>query len=638
MKKTLIFVFSLILVSTFSLNLNEVLRLYSAMVDDYNRELSKNEFVSFVKSELVNMSLYRFYKNKIVGSMEKREFALNISDFLHAVYLSKKSSNEDEALARALFLAYVNARLQGKNLTVSIIKKTSSFNQVYDDYGRKLRYEAYSILKHLFAYYLGATDEKPPLEISGLEIVNLGYSYKVKVKEYPHISDISKLLNNGDMKDQIVRAIGDLAKRSYKDAAEFRRELSKKVNYVMRFFDRAVASMKEKIASLVVEKTPKESNLWWIRFPIYAALLLSFLKWPSAFKWILTAVLAFESIYMILAFNMNSLAEGLYYSISIFFSFSFVLLLKISKPLKNALWITIAGFFVIFMFVPAYTSIENLSMSENPSLERSPFYDFLKSDLYTSDTSGFRLTLGKLISNLSASREGAKYMTQVLADFVYKMKEKDAVKSLEITQNGIYLTFPKMSDYYSHRSFDLRISDFRKLESMLGDFIAQEKARKRRVSKYLRDLTRKVDRIVEYSADYLRKDFKDYLKAYFSKKVVLGPVLEDIEKIFKKYEGANAKPPSLMIFQTRRGLLMVMLIMMGFTAYHLGLKNFVMPILLIAASLYPFFSRNLNVFVQYGVKPLSIAGNYTYIPVVNVLGLMMSFLMFYEILKRRSGV
>ena len=632
MRRALLTLVIVVATLSFPLNMERILSMYEKLVEDYKGE-RKDEFVSYTASELSNLSLYRFYKNKIVGSVEKREFALNIGDFLDAIYEVKKSEREDERIAQGLFLAYVSADLQGKNLTVSIIKKTNSFNKAFDAYGRKMRIEMYNLVKHVIAYHLGATNVKPPLDFD-LPFKNLGYSYKIRPVRYDYIEDLKGYLK--ELKPQIEKIFDELSKGNYENVAAFRREFLRKSRTVMRFFDRKVAEEKELLARLTVERTPRKVNLLWIRFVIYAILVGIGLKFRRALRWIVTAIVVAEAVYIFTAFNPESLYEGLLYSLAIFFPFAFSVLLNLARFREKILWNILAAFLIISLFIPAYTRIEKLSMEEHTEFRKSPFYSLLKNDLYLSETSGFRLTLGKLTSVLSSSREETRDMVRNFANFVYKLKDKEGIKSVEVTPNGIYVEFPKMSDYYSYKNFDLRIGDFDKMKDLVGDYVAQEDTRKRKAFSYLEDLFKKTDRIVLYSAEYLREDFKGYVSDTFKRKIVLTPILDEMMTHFDV--DGKAKSPSVYIFQTFVGLSSLMVLMMSFFAFNLGVKNIVMPILTLVSAIAPIVVRNLEIFVQYGIKPIEVGGRFVHVPLFTIASLSISILMFYEIFKRRVRV
>ena len=95
MKRTLVLVLIAIYVSLFSaaLDYKKVESLYRNYVEDFLSG-GGDEYVSYVKSQLPYMSLYRFYKIKMVGSIDRREAALTSSNFLAALIEKDVSSIE----------------------------------------------------------------------------------------------------------------------------------------------------------------------------------------------------------------------------------------------------------------------------------------------------------------------------------------------------------------------------------------------------------------------------------------------------------------------------------------------------------------------------------------------------------------
>jgi hypothetical protein len=94
-KKVLIFAIVMVpmLLLPAALDYSKVESLYRGLVSDFLTN-KKDPFVSFVDSQLSYMALYRFYKIKMVGSVDRREAALSSSNFLSALITDRISSVE----------------------------------------------------------------------------------------------------------------------------------------------------------------------------------------------------------------------------------------------------------------------------------------------------------------------------------------------------------------------------------------------------------------------------------------------------------------------------------------------------------------------------------------------------------------
>ena len=287
-----------------------------------------------------------------------------------------------------------------------------------------LKENAEIMIEHTIAYYLGGTDLEPPIKLDIPQYKSLcdGGSCIYRFYRYKAPDEMKGILNREDIvKD--MNEILDRLSQAEGNPKKFSRLLEQESAKLKKKAIGDIDGLKDDFASAIVKTTPKHHNLWWIRYLLY--ILLAFVAWkiPSLRNLLVFLIVTFESFYILFLANFNSMGEELIYSLAVFFTFLFVMLLYLVNIKKKWLYFVIGALAFIFVFAPTYVSSEHLLMKNHPDFHKSPYYDLLRNDLY--DGAKFEKK-GKLSEEELESRFGRE-LSKALSS--KKGKESYAFKS-----------------------------------------------------------------------------------------------------------------------------------------------------------------------------------------------------------------
>jgi len=638
MKKLLIFFMITMGLMAFSLNVEEAYKVFSSLVEDYNSPDSRDQFVITVKKRLKDLSYYRFYRHLLIGSVERREFALNVGDFLVILYEEQKDIDREHKLAVSLFLCYVLSDMMNKNLSESSIKKNPAFNKFFEEYKSYLRKYSRNFFKWILGYYLGVYDEPPP-KIINIQRMDLGY--KQTKKEIP--PDVLKEMNSffsEKIEKEISSILNSVKENPPKDLPSLNRFLNTKALYLWRFLNEEISNLQNRVAKEAVDLIPKKRNIFWFRYLIYGiavcfAIFLRKIRVP-----VFLAILLVETWFLYFLYNSTAYTDTMVYTMLIFFGFSFALLISVKRSFTRKrrmdVYLSILGVaFIVLVFFPRYIDVEELSMSKNQDFLNSPYYGFLKKDVYLNENSPFKKISTSLTSALLASREETKFLVEDLANFLNKLKEVEAVENVEVFQDRLFITTPSFSDFYSHRSFDERRKIFKEQGEKINEYLLNEATREKKAERKLKELKKFLKKITTYSAAQFVKDLEDYVENSFTRVSVMRPVYEDIKDIFKK--DVSSEIPDLWSYQTKKGLALMLIFMLLFLFSVTKKWIMVLPSTVLAsvlAVLSMIGHEKVSIFVQMGIKDIEITTNAIYNFGVEILVILLTLLTIYGILKK----
>ncbi len=739
--------FSLLLFATFTFALHldpiHVLSRYRELVQDYDSSQSQDSFVQYVKEQLPYLSLYRFYKIKMVGSVDKRESALDIPYFMMA--LVKREENKasegmkidfssicggeesfsfefglfteeeerekeekkereciqkilstfsepseetvegqidfNELFARSLFLSYVEADLKRANVSESLVKHSAALTYSFNLYNEYTSADLEKVFTHVIGYYLGVIHERPPFEVEGLSRINCSGCRYIRI--YPggeYLNDFINKFDSNDVlgfKERLKVAVEELSKVKFLSSRDFewkvwligryiyekfvkdnitrmewtdlRKSMPQIIEHVIAYYLNGTdlvppvkLDIEPKIAScgngkctyrFYRYKSPNEMagilNISDVKESLKKALkdlskdvvspeefskklertaeilkqkakrdirdLKDILAYEAArispkkskWSWIrflvyalvfiiflpkkkwkiaLTVIALIEIGYILFFLDLNSPGEGLCYSIAAFFSFVFAMLLSMMKMRERYLFFIYGMSFCLVLFLPTYLNSEELKMSTHPGFHASAYYDLLRDDLF--DGAKFERK-GKLMEEEIESRFG-RLLGKAMA-------AKD---------------FSKSSQFKSALSL--------------------------------------AEKIVKFSDDTLRRDFKNFLIKRLSGRKAM---LQAFDKIFEKYEG-KSMPPSVLSIQSISGAKAAIIFMLVYVLSFFGAANVALGLFGVAAGILLILEK-ARIFIEYAIPYVELTKAFVYLPWSQILLLAFSAAVILKSLRGR---
>ncbi len=260
-----------------------------------------------------------------------------------------------------------------------------------------LKNNAQKMIEHTFAYYLGATDIEPPIKLE-YDVTNLKCGESVctyRFYRYRAPEEIQGIVNIPDVKKSIEKALNQLRNFSG-DSLSFSKEIESVAGELEAKAKSDIENLKEVFAEKVVKISPKKLKYSWLRFLVYVILLIvAMWKFKGRLKDVLLLIIIAEIFYITFAFNPDDRAEGMFYSLAVFFSFAFVILLSLQRLKKKWIYVAFGGLLLVFLFLPTYSSVKYFIMDNHEEFYKSPYYDLLRDDLYD----GAKFELKKKLSD-----------------------------------------------------------------------------------------------------------------------------------------------------------------------------------------------------------------------------------------------
>ncbi|MEN3043295.1 MAG: hypothetical protein ABDH59_08400 [Fervidobacterium sp.] len=562
------------------------------------------------KSIYDDLPLYRFFKIYFVGSTEKAETTKKTGDYLLTLKPFDNVSSDEEALARAVYLSYWEAKLNNRYFDEEIVKNSPVFNEFFSQYQIRVSQAFGNFVQDFVAYIFGLDIpmEDLPKELEKLrDIVIKNYKYE-KVYNGEEKEAIRLLLSN----PELVKIISDTVSEAKKNAAEYDPEtlIMRTRASIFRSAFVYIAGLKDKIATQFVMITPREINLAWLRWVIYGVLLaigyIAFKNINLPFK----LFIASETVYVASFFNMQSTTDGMIYGITFAIAIISSILYFFAKKLYSYLLLSV--FTLIVLFIPSFFT-EDLVMKD--TFSKSPFFKTLSYDI-------FEDSLGKVQRNLKEYNSTINESIQAFSNLISELNIDTNVSE----------------EYFEPQNFSMRIELAKKLRTQykdhvkeIEDFIYFESNRQKKVEKIVSTIKKIFARIVSISSSKFKNQVFDYVKTNFSDKIAT-QLLNELEKIPTK------RVIALPTYKISGALSSVILLSITLFLTAMNLKEAFIPLAgSLATSILALFKYQ-TVFIQVGVPSISLYVNFN-IPYTLVLVLIVGFIWFYpNILRRRERV
>ncbi|QTA37984.1 hypothetical protein JYK00_00020 [Thermosipho ferrireducens] len=570
----------------FGLDLQKAESIYLNYLEAYSKKLDEpfvNDIRPIIEREL---PLYRFYKIRLVGSVEKTDVTKKVGDYLNVIYRKFKGTSEEEQFARAAFFAYLEAILERKKFGPSFIKASPNFNQFFNSYQNKVIFAARSYFTDLLAAHLGA-DIELPYDIDAPHY-NFEFNYKPRYKGgYDY--EIKYLTSS----EELIKAFSSYVELLSKKKPEIiGKSIGRYGGLMQRNIIKVIAGLKNDYSEKIAEITPKAANFWWIRWFVYGGLLAIIFYMKKNWELILTLISISEIIYLFIAFDSLSTGNAALYGLISFFAFlsSIYIFFKNRRYLQFSMAILL----LISLFVPTFF-IKELVMANNSGFDNSVYYDTLFGDVVKDQYSKF----SNIIKNLTSIVNSSIGETE---DIVQRLKIRTKALDGKI----------KDENYMNVVSFEKRIFDVKNIEDELENYQIEEGIRYKQYKsseKALKSFSKKLSRIVDekFEADYLKELGK---KLYYPE---IQPTLSKIEETIKNVEDSKSAPATFI--KEKWGIITFLTLSI---AMFLSAVNFKQDVLWYVASIISgilMLINPLDFLVQYGVPILKV--NYSFaIPIV----------------------
>ncbi|MFN4189880.1 MAG: hypothetical protein ACK4E2_02650 [Pseudothermotoga sp.] len=639
MKKYVLVSLLLLVLQVFSLDMHRSLKIYTQLIDSYNQRDFSHPFLASVERELNSLSLYRYYKLLIAGSTDKREATPDVGDYLGAIYDVVQAHDEDEQLAYSLFLSYLVARMNGTNLTTDIVMKNNSFVKFFSNYRDLLGKEARTFFAWVISYQVGLCEEKPPVEIEKRAQLEADYVFQPPTN-LQHLKDLALFYSDPSvqqtLKEAVQRAVDNITKDPSRAPAHINREAA----FVARDISRPVTTFQAQIAEKAVIVTPKNINLWWLRFAIYIIAIVLALRYGKVLKIVISVLACFEVVYLIYFFDFLSPIESLVYGLFAVLGFLFAIFSLIRRSIKKRVVLELAVLFVIVIIflVPFVFNCDALSMNSFDQLRESVYYSMLKRDLFQDELSKLSYYARSMSSTLYVSMDETKKLITEFVDVLGKVHEKKAIEEITIVPG--YIGFSSSFDFFNADNFDQRMALFSGPSRDLQSYLLDEKSRKSSFESAYRKFSSYVKKIMTYSTWYLREDFSSYLRDLFTAKYpILSSLLRKIP--FDSYINMEMAKPNVPVSKEKTSVSIMLGVMFVFMCMiFLDSKISMLPSIVLAGSaVFKWLSmRDLVVFVEQGIPALKVSVSGSVNPGIFIIAVVLSLFNLYKLLRKGEKV
>lgn len=550
---------------------------YIKMLKEYEGDLQPSELVEDLKRELKLLPVYRLFKLAVVGSVERKERATDITDLLTVFYYKRKPKETEKKLSLALLLAYVSADVSNRHLDESLINKLPAFISAYKDYSVSVVREAISFLKHAIAYLIGLVDS-PPEGFNGGRVGRLdlsaNFDYLVYKKGKYH-KDILDMIMNSELKDEVFRKAREIIEEK-PDEKKVKIMITRASASLSREIRSILSKRQGELVKMVMEKSPRRYDLWWLRILIYASLIvLAFkLKNPTFWKYSIYSILIFEFLYVsFISKGFFGLFDSVFYTFMGFFLFIFSVL-KFSTLLRDGKVKTLSGkiglftmmmVVVILLVVPIYRNSNGLRITNLGDLDKSIYYEQLKEDVYEGQDSELRKLIVS-ISSLSAKEQNdLKNLVRKTGNAFSNFMLQSAVKDVRISNGKLNFRIPTFSEFYSISNRENYSEEVESLRKTFDNFILDSNARCREIERSMNKLFKISRRYYELSNEKMRKDFKEYMVKSFGRSKITKFMVDEMNTLFDQLEDEPVRAITIRPYRTYHGIRAILILMMLFS-------------------------------------------------------------------------
>ena len=634
MKKNIIFLL-IILISVVSLSFNvqKVEDLYTTFIEEYSnldeyvlgdREGALEGFAT----HLDNLGSYRFYRNIMIGTAEYTDRPSDIQRYLTDLHGLLEYDSQEEKLAYAGFLGYIQAQLSGEGLSREIIRSLPAYFTTVQDFKNNMENDALTYMGNVIAYALGVFDESPYKDIkrydSDAEISNKDFYFyqgepnenynEIIIQNKETLNEEIQNLHEQDLTGMDLEfAIDDI---SYMFTGEITNQVDNQVEESLNMF---------------VEKGQAVFAFWNFRWLIYlVTIIVIFFMFRKLLLPVFLAIYSFEIFYLIFMYNpiqdqISSFIYGAYviFATAIFFIAS---LLKafgrdvhIYERFKN---IVVFISILLIITIPAY-SIYDLMMENNQDFKESVFEQQLLNDTIVYSHSPAHRTINSLKSNLGSEYSAIRDVyNSELRNFLESAIEKNIYQ--EVYADGIETEVIINRDGLNYNNLD----NYREIASnyanSINDIFESSEIRANRIEGDFSNLKSNIENVYKYSSDEFRQKYKKEINNLFEN----SSVLKDID-IASYFDIENLDSIDLNLYNTVYGSVVLVVFIFSLLIFVIFENKFIKiftTIGMVIASIMAFITPQTITVISQIKYPLLYSEDYSVNMIIGALMLLITVL------------
>ncbi|MBO8161515.1 MAG: hypothetical protein H0Z24_07765 [Thermosipho sp. (in: Bacteria)] len=571
---TLLFLFALTL---FSLDIEKSKERFLFYVENFGKE-TDDQFLNDIEPLIMeDLPLYRFYKIWLVGSVEKTDVTKKVGDYLRVIYQEYQSDTDEEKLAKAAFMSYLEARLERKKFESSFIKASPNFNLFFNSYQNRVVLAARKYFTDLLAKHLGA-DIELPVDIDA-PYFDFSFNYEPKYTIKGYEFEFQFIASD----PEFINAFNKYLEVLSKDPEKIEKSIGRYGGLLQRSVIKVVAGLKNKYSETFAEIAPKKLDFWWIRWIIYGLLIVLtifvFKKWKLA---ILLISLS-EIVYLFLGFDILSNSSSTIYGLISIFGFITATMIFIKK--REFINLLVSMIVVVSFFVPTFYT-EDLIMSNNDEFNNSLYFNALVDDVLRDDYTKFSNLISALVNEINSS-----------------INETESIVGRLQTNANNYALKIQESQYLNVDNFEQRINDFKMVANEFENYRIEESIRMRKYLSYEKDMLKFTEKIAKISSEKLESFFKDELRKDLDFDEV-NPTVKKINNVLDTTSDLKRAP--IKFYRTKYGLLTFAFLTIGLLFTSIRFKqDLIWYIAALISSVFMLINP-IEFIVQYGVPILKV--------------------------------
>lgn len=622
-----------------ALQVPDALQLYLQLVREYESGSIQHPFLIQVEESLRHLSLYRFYRFLIAGSVDKREATPDLGYYLGLIYSSYSFESEEEQLAGALFLSYLSSKLSKTRLAADQVMKNASFIDFFTRYRDVVSREARTFFSWIIAYQLGLTNERPPVNVQQRFQLELSDYVFTPPSDLKHLPDLTQFYEDPSIQAILDQAVSRAFENIQKDPARVVAHINRESAFVARDIVKPITSLQASVAQMVQKLTPNARNYWWLRFVVYALVLLVTFRYLKIRNIALSGILVFESVYLFFLFDPTSRYESMAYGLVLLLGLAFAIL-RLPKRRSKLFEIVSIALIVLSLIVPLVPRCEELSMDRQESFLESKYYDLLKRELYVDELSRAVYYVRRLSSTMYTSLEDTKAVIDDLVERLSSLNSKGVITEIVLTPRHAVF-FNDRSNFFSYSNASARLGEFQPLSGTLRFYLLDEKSRMRSFRKDLDALLKYSKRLVSYSAPKLRDEFRQHVQDLFNVKY---PILSDLLPTFDRevfQASKDVRSPHINVFNNRYSLSVLLVLLLVFlTGFFLSPKISLGPsVILLAGSVWAWLSSHELILIVEQTSPVLILQTRSFVnPLLFLTAIFLVAINVFKLFRRGESV
>jgi len=639
MKKLLLLSLLLIIsITLLSFDVDLVKSHYKTFINEYE-ENNREEVLKVFFDEMDNLGLYRFYRNKMIGTAEFSDRPTSIQTYLSRIHQNMKFKSIEEEMAFSAFLVYVQSELSGTRMTLERLRSMPAHFTTVQKYIQEMQEDSLTYLGNVIAYSLGLVEDSPYKDIKKFPM----NARLTSPSWYLYLDEPSDVFDEliKENKEEFEKMIEDLSKtRLTGSNLEF--EIDGISEHFLTDLNYYANLNIENLRIFFIEESSKKFNFSLLRFLVYLiAGIIVFIFAKKYLKFYIIGLYGLEIIYFLFFFDISRdiISSFVYGSIIVLsvFLFGIITLLRVFSRNKNILQ-RLSDLFVflgivLILILPTYQIID-LTIDKTNEFKNTYFENQLLNDtiIYQHAKVNRHINVLKSLLGTEYSEINSFYSART-SRYIQDNINAGIFDSINIQSNNVRINLNRDGLLYSN--VDFHRQSLENYSENIKRILRASKFREGFIENEVKDIKKEIENIFRYSDSDFRKKFNAEFDKFFAASDLLEGYKNDFESFKNDIEYSEKIP--LNLYNTGHGTKILVIFFFSlilFIIFENKKFKFVTFIGMLFASFLMFIKPTYLDILSEVRYPIIYSSDYTSSLIVGLIMITLSLTIYF----RRGGI